>query len=99
MWWCTEIPGRGGTAFLRDCLLQRKKVTSGDASQISTGVSVFCTGHVLYVYPVSAETLEPLARFVRKLPMDLNFADEGFPGLKNQGFLESFGTNYSLCSA
>ena len=35
-------------------------------------------------YPLCGETLEPLARFVRKLPKDSSFADEGFPGLKNR---------------
>ena len=50
-------------------------------------------------YPLSAETLEPLARFVRKLPKDSNFAEEGFPGLKNQNFLGSFSANHSMCSA
>ena len=50
-------------------------------------------------YPVSAETLEPLARFVRKLPKDSNLAEDGFPGLINQKFLGLFGTNYSICRA
>ena len=30
---------------------------------------------------VSAETLEPLACFVRKLPKDSNLAEDDFPGL------------------
>ena len=53
----------------------------------------------IYVYPLSAETLEPLTRFVRKLPKDSNLAEDGFPGLINQEFLWSFSTNYSICSA
>ena len=42
-------------------------------------------GHI-HIYPLSAETLEPLARFVRKLPKDSNLAEDGFPGLINQEF-------------
>ena len=49
-------------------------------------------------YPLSAETLEPLARFVRKLSKDPIFADEGFPGLEIREFIRSFSTNYSICS-
>ena len=51
------------------------------------------------IYPLSAETLEPLARFVRKLPTDSNLAEHGFPGLINQEFLGSFSTNDSIFSA
>ena len=29
-------------------------------------------------YPLCGETLEPLARFVRKLPMDSNLAEDSF---------------------
>ena len=50
-------------------------------------------------YPLSAETLEPLARFVGKLPKDSNLAEDGFPGLVNQEFLGSFSTNCSIYSA
>ena len=50
-------------------------------------------------YPLSAETLEPLARFVRKLPKDSNLAEDSFPGLINQEFLGSFSTDKSICSA
>ena len=50
-------------------------------------------------YPLSTETLEPLAPFVRKRPKDSNLAEDGFPGLTNQEFLGSFSTNYSICSA
>ena len=50
-------------------------------------------------YPLSAETLEPLARFVRKIPKDSNLAEDSFPGLINQEFLGSFSTNYSIRSA
>ena len=51
------------------------------------------------MYPLSAETLEPLARFVRKFLKDSNLAEDGFPGLINQEFCRSFSTNYSICSA
>ena len=44
-------------------------------------------------YPLCGETLEPLARFVRKLPKDSNLAEDGFPGLINQEFLGSFSTD------
>ena len=37
-------------------------------------------------YPLCAETLEPLACSIRKLPKDSHFADEGFPGLKIGNF-------------
>jgi len=50
-------------------------------------------------YLLSAETLEPLARFVRKLSKDSNLAEDGFPGLINQEFLGSFSTNHSICSS
>ena len=49
-------------------------------------------------YPLCGETLEPLARFVRKLPKDSNLAEDGFPGLINQEFLGSFSTDQSICS-
>ena len=49
-------------------------------------------------YPLSAETLEPLARFVRKITKDSNLAEDGFPGLINQEFLGSFSTDKSICS-
>ena len=52
-----------------------------------------------YIYPLSGETLEPSARFVRKLPKDSNLAEDGFPGLINQEFLGSFSTDKSICSA
>jgi hypothetical protein len=51
------------------------------------------------IYPLSAEMLERLARFVRKLPKGSNLAEDGFPGLVNQEFLGSFSTNYSICSS
>ena len=51
------------------------------------------------LYPLCGETLEPLARFVRKLPKDLNLAEDGFPVLINQGFLGSFSTDKSIFSA
>ena len=50
-------------------------------------------------YPLCGETLEPLARFVRKLPKDSNLAENGFPGLINQEFLGSCSTDKSICSA
>ena len=50
-------------------------------------------------YPLCGETLEPLARFVRKLPMDSNLAGNSFPGLINQEFFGSFSTDKSICSA
>ena len=50
-------------------------------------------------YPLCGETLEPLARFVRKLPKDSNLAEEGFPGPKKQEFLGPFSTNHSTCPA
>ena len=50
-------------------------------------------------YPLCGETLEPLARFVRKLPTRSNLAENGFPGLINQEFLGSFSTDKSICSA
>ena len=50
-------------------------------------------------YPLCGETLEPLARFVRKLPKDSNLAEDSFPGLINQEFLGSFSTDKSICSA
>ena len=50
-------------------------------------------------YPLCGETLEPLARFVRKLPKDSNLAEDDFPGLINQEFLGSFSTDKSICSA
>ena len=53
----------------------------------------------IYKYPLSAETLEPLARFVRILPKDSNLAEDDFPGLINQEFLGSLSTNHSICSA
>ena len=56
------------------------------------------SGFEVWVQPLSAETLEPLACLVRKLPNDSDFADEGFPGLKNWKFLGLFSTEYSLCS-
>ena len=34
----------------------------------------------IYIYPLCGETLEPLARFVGKLPKDLNLSEDGFPG-------------------
>ena len=34
-------------------------------------------------YPLSAERLEPLSRFIRQLHQDSDFADDGFPELKN----------------
>ena len=37
----------------------------------------------VYIYPLCGETLEPLSRFVRKLPKDSNLAEDGFPGLTN----------------
>ena len=54
---------------------------------------------LLGIYPLSGETLEPLARFVRKLPKDSNLAEDGFPSLINQAFLGSFSTDESICSA
>ena len=51
------------------------------------------------MYPLSGETLEPLARFVGKLPKDSNLAEDGFPGLINQEFLGSCGADESICSA
>jgi len=57
------------------------------------------SAHVsVYIYPLSAETLEPLALFVRKLPKDSNLAEGGFSGLINQEFLRSFRTNDSISS-
>jgi hypothetical protein len=53
----------------------------------------------IYIYPLCGETLEPLARFVRKLPKDSNLAEDSFPGLINQEFLGSFSTDKSICSA
>ena len=50
-------------------------------------------------YPLCGETLEPLERFVRKLPKDSSLAENGFPGLINQEFLWSFSTDKSICSA
>ena len=50
-------------------------------------------------YPLSADTLEPLASCVMKLPKDSNLAEDGFPGLINHEFLGSFGTNHSISSA
>ena len=44
---------------------------------------------LFYCYPLSAETLEPLACFVRNLPKNSNFADGGFPGLTHQEFIVS----------
>ena len=53
----------------------------------------------MYSYPLCGETLEQLARFVRKLPKDSNLAENGFPGFINQEFLGSFSTDESICSA
>ena len=50
-------------------------------------------------FSLCGETLEPLARSVRKLPKDSNFAEEGFPSLINQEFPGSFSTNLSTFSA
>ena len=50
-------------------------------------------------YPLCGETLEPLERFVRKLPKDSSLAENGFPGLINQEFLGSLSTDKSICSA
>ena len=56
--------------------------------------------HTIYIhFPISAETLEPLARFVSKLPKVSSFSDEGFPGLKTMEHLGPFSTNRSICSA
>jgi len=57
------------------------------------------TGIRQSVDPLSADTLEPLARFGRKLPKDSNSAEDGFPGLINQEFIGSFSTNCSICAA
>ena len=67
----------------------------------NVGFGFDCRGSRIYgeglrVYPLSAETLDPLARFNRKLPKHSEFADEGFPGLTNRGLFGSFGTNH-LC--
>ena len=53
----------------------------------------------LGTYPFSAEIMEPLARFVRKIPKDSSLADKGFPGLKNQEFLGPFSIDQSIRSA
>ena len=53
----------------------------------------------VYVYPLCGETLEPLERFVRKLPKDSSLAEDSFPGLINQEILGSFSTDKSICSA
>ena len=45
---------------------------------------------------MSAETLEPLACFVRKLRIDSHFADESYPGLEHQEFPGPFSTNHSF---
>ena len=58
-----------------------------------------CIYSYKYIYPLCGETLEPLARFVRKLPKDSSLAENGFPGLINQEFLGSFSTDQSICSA
>ena len=52
------------------------------------------SGFEVWVQPLSAETLEPLACFVGKLPKDSDFADEGFPGLKKWEFLGLLSTEY-----
>ena len=54
---------------------------------------------MMYVYPLCGETLEPLERFVKKLPKDSSLAENGFPGLINQEFLGSLSTDKSICSA
>ena len=53
----------------------------------------------MYIYHLCGETLERLARFVRKLPKDSNLAEDSFPGIINQEFLGSFSTDKSICSA
>ena len=53
----------------------------------------------IHVYPLSVEALEPLARFVRKLPKDSYCADEGCPDFKDQEFSGSFNTNHFIGSA
>ena len=65
---------------------------------LSFFLSIYHSIHI-YIYPLCGETLEPLARFVRKLPKDSNLAENDFPGLINQEFLGSFCTEKSICSA
>jgi hypothetical protein len=73
-----------------------------DAAQIFTEDVTWFDGFGFGVswlrYPLCGETLEPLARFVRKLPKDSNLAEDSFPGLINQEFLGSFSTDKSICS-
>ena len=73
----------------------------GVAAEISLyrGTSLIRNTPLLGIYPLFAKMLEPLARFVRKLPKDSNLAEDGFPGLINQELLGSFCTDYSICSA
>ena len=74
---------------------RRHCLARGAPPTVGRGVRI----HPENAYPVCGETLEPLARFVRKLPKDSNLAENGFPGLINQEFLGSFSTNHSFLSA
>ena len=62
-------------------------------------IHIYIYIYICIHYPLCGETLEPLARFVRKLSKDSNLAENGFPGLINQEFLGSFSTDKSICSA
>ena len=67
--------------------------------ELGVRIYIYIYGYI-WIYPLCGETLEPLARFLRKLPKDSNLAENGFPGLIiNQEFLGSFSTDKSICSA
>ena len=69
----------------------------GIRAYICTYICLYiCIYLFIYIYPLCGETLEPLARFVRKLPKDSSLAENGFPGLINQKFLGSFSTDKSI---
>ena len=73
--------------------------TTRGVSTEASWFSSFKTRNQGFGYPLCGETLEPLARFVRKLPKDSNLAEDGFPDLINQEVLGSFSTDKSICSA
>jgi len=71
----------------------RRRGYGGDVPPWTTALSSKVNLPHLINYPLSAETLEPLARFVRNLPKDSNLAEDRFPGLINQEFIGSFSTS------
>jgi len=91
---------RGGLVFKSHRLLYHstlglRVVKKKKKSDLSAGIR-FNLNRTDLIHSLSAETLELLAFFARKLPKDSKFV--GFPGLKNQEFLGLFSTYYSICS-